>query len=233
MTTTPTPDYTETITEALRYLDDSGAEVPAELRLRARRLTQKAAGSLAAINARYRDAITDALVSYFEGGIVTGPRNHFRAAVTDAFYDAFYLGWADGGGGGVPSAEGLQWLTARVNQEYGFIDMLFQQVKDLRKDEEFDFFAFVTARADGYVSSVLGVYNAGVMFGKSGRMLTWQLGNTEKHCDTCLSLRGGRHRASWYISRNYIPRQPGAAMDCHGYNCDCRLVDDNGKEVTL
>ena len=71
------------------------------------------------------------------------------------------------------------------------------------------------------------------MMGKGKQMLTWRLGNTEVHCSTCASLNGKRHRASWFISHDYIPGKPGAAMDCQGYNCDCALVDDEGIEVTI
>jgi hypothetical protein len=223
----------ESITAALKYADENGIEIPIETRLKAHDFgVIKAAGDLVVINAKYHDVITEALTTYFEGGIVTGPRNRFRAATLDAFYDAFYLGWADGGGG-TPDEEGRAWLDARVQQEYGFIETLFVQVKELRKEKDFDFFTWVTARADGYTATIAGVYNAAKMLSAKGGLLTWKLGNTEKHCVTCSALNGQRHRASWYVSRNYIPRQPGASMLCGGYYCDCSLVDGSGNQVTI
>jgi hypothetical protein len=221
----------ETITTALKYFDQNGIEVPVDLRLRAKNLTAVKA-DVSSINAAYHDAITQALITYFEGGNVTGPRNAFRVACSEAFYDAFYSGWSSVEDG-TPSKDALDWLTARINQEYGHIDGLFVNIKDLRKEEDFDYFSFITARADGYTATVSAIYNAGAMWAKKGKMGTWVLGNTETHCDTCRSLNGGKHRLSWYVSRNYIPRQPGAAMQCGGYNCDCRIIDDEGNEITI
>ena len=235
MTITPAPQYlVESLTAALKYCEDNGVPVPLELQLRAKVAgVYKAGGDLAGINKPYHDAITESLITYFEGGSVTAPRNKFRQGTTDAFYDAFYLGWSDGGGTPPPSAEALEWLTARINQEYGHIDMLIQNAKELRKDSEFDYFSFVNQRADGYTQSNIAVYNAGVMFAKAKKMLTWHLGETEEHCDTCSDLNGQRHRAEWYLSRNYIPQQPGAAMDCGGWRCQCFLTDDKGEAVTI
>lgn len=224
----------QSVADAVEYCNQNGIDIPPDLYRRARSVgATKAASGIAPINAAYRDVITEALTTYFEGGSVTGPRNQFKRGVVDAFGGAFDLGWVDGGQEPPLDEAALEWYNARVNAEFANIDMLFAQIKDLRKDEEYDFFAFVTARADGYVSAVLAVYNAAVLFAKKNKMLTWRLGNTETHCATCLKLDGGRKRASWYINHNYIPRQPGASMDCGGYNCDCSIIDDDGKEVTL
>lgn len=220
--------------EAIKYADENGIEIPPVVRMRARHVgALKAASDLPSINSQYSNEIVQALTTYFEGGNVTSPRNAFRRAMVDAFGAAFDLGWVDGGQEIPPDADALEWFNARVEQEFGYIEGLFANVKQLRKEEGFDFFAWITQRAEGYIKSVLGVYNAGKMFAQKNKMLTWHLGKTENHCSTCASLDGKRHRASWYVARNYIPRQAGAAMDCGGYNCDCRLEDDKGNEVTL
>lgn len=222
------------LTAAFQYCDANGIPVPLDLQLRARRVGAiKAQADMGGINRTYHDAITGALVRYFEGGIVTGPRNTFRQAATEAFYDAFYLGWKDGGGAFPIDKKALDWLTTRINEEYGHIDMLFENAKELRKDVEFDFFSWITARADGYTATLMAIYNAGVLMAKGGKMLTWQLGKTKEHCTTCSELNGQTHRASWYVSRNYIPQMPGADMECGGYRCMCKLLDDKGNVVTL
>jgi hypothetical protein len=190
-------------------------------------------GGVPEINARYNKEIVAAMTTYFEGGASTAPRNSFRAAMTEAFNSAMDTGWVDGGQALPLDEDAAAWLDARLSSELAYIDDLFVQIKNLRKEDNFDFFKWVTAKADRYTSTAISVYNAAVLLAKKNQMLTWNLGQTEKHCDTCLSLDGNAHRASWYISHDYIPRKPGAAMDCNGYNCDCRLTDSKGEEVTI
>ena len=219
------------ITEAFQYCDENGIPVPLDLHARARNVGAMKAASLAEINAPYHDAVTETLVTYFEGGSVTGPRNRFRQATASAFYDAFYLGWAEGGGG-TPDKDGLSWLDARISQEYGYIDMLFQQVKELRKEEDFDFFAWVTARADGYTNTVREVYNAAAMRSSRDIMVTFTGSDGGESCPDCQKYKGQRHKVSWFVRRNAIPPF-GTGLECHpGGRCRHYLADDKGNQVT-
>lgn len=62
-------------------------------------------------------------------------------------------------------------------------------------------------------------------------MVTWRYGDTE-HCERCNWLDGKRRRWKWFTDNGYIPQEPGSdTLDCHGYNCQCKLVDDKGKQV--
>lgn len=220
------------ISKALKYLEAQGAEIPVDIQLKARQYgVTKAAGDLASVNSVYHDAITKALIAYFEGGSLASSRNAFKKAVAVAFLDAFELGWTDGGGTIPIDADAMDWLAAQQESEFGHIDELFQQAKTLKKEPDFDFFAWATERADGYTNTTQAIYNAGMMWANKSMMGTWKLGNTERHCSTCSSLDGKRHKLSWYISRNYIPRKPGAAMKCGGYWCDCGIYNDNGDQL--
>ncbi len=192
----------------------------------------KAASDLTSISASYHDAITQALVSFFEGGSVQSSRNQFRRAAVEALGGAFDVGYADGGGSIPADPDALEWLNARVEQEFGHIGTMYQQAKQIKKDGG-DWFAWVTERADGYTRTAQSVYNAGRMWAMGNKVLTWHLGATEEHCDTCAELNGTNHRASWYIAHDYIPRKPGASMECGGYNCDCSLTDKKGETVTV
>lgn len=229
-------DLQTSITKAFDYLSTNSIEIPADLLIQTRGkgvLATKAVGDLAGTKAGYHDAITGTLVAYFEGGNTSASKNNFKQATTSAFGDAFELGYSDGGGELPFTGKALEWFNSRLTEEFAHIDSLYIQAKELKKEAGFDFFTWATERADSYTGALDGVYNAGIMFAKKNQMLTWHLGNTEKHCKSCLKLDGGRHRASWYVDRDYIPRKPGAAMDCGGYHCDCRLTDDNGNEVTI
>lgn len=194
--------------------------------------TLKAAGDLSVYNADYHDAITNSLLEFFKGGSVIAPRNSFKRATTQYFADAFILGFQDGDGEMPLDQEMNAWLDTRIDQEFGNINMLFEQAKGLRKEER-DYFSWITARADGYTGTLASVYNSGMLFARKNQMLTWRLGQTEKHCATCSDLNGKAHRAKWYVAHDYIPRKPGAAMDCGGYNCDCRLEDPKRNEITI
>jgi hypothetical protein len=229
-----TTELVEAIRGALGYLEQEGVAIPLEIQLKAFQFGAiKAEGDLSAVNAYYHDELTQALTTYFEGGSITGPRNQAKRAVADAFLDSFELGYT-GSGGELPMEEELlAWLDARINTEWGFVAQLFEQARELRKDEEIDTFAWISEKADGYTRGLQGLFNAGGMFAKKNQVLTWHLGNTEKHCGTCADLNGKSHKATWYLARNYIPRQPGAAMECGGYHCDCSLTDKDGNEVTI
>lgn len=185
------------------------------------------------INMRYHDEITRALIAYFEGGPIAASRNAFKRAMIQAFGDAFDAGWIDGGGTLPVDDDALEWIGARMNEEAGYIDALFQDARQRRKDKDFDWFAWASRKADRYTAAVTGVYNAGRMLAGNKQMLTWHLGATGEHCVTCVKLNGQRHRAEWYVKRNYIPGKAGAAMYCGGYNCQCFLTDDNGLGVTI
>lgn len=65
-------------------------------------------------------------------------------------------------------------------------------------------------------------YLDGLESGNRNGMYEWVLGRTEKHCTTCLSLNGQRHRMSWYIRRGLLPKSE--KLECKGFNCDCALV---------
>lgn len=190
------------------------------------------AADIADINAGYHDAISEALISYFDGGSLAGSRNGFKRAATEAFGEAFEAGWLEGGGELPFDGEALSWFNARLEQEFSFIEGLFDEAKELKKDKEFDYFAWATSKADSYTNTLASVYNQAALMVGNNRMVTWQLGATEKHCKDCAKLDGQSHKISWFMDRNYIPHTPGASMECGGYNCDCRLIDKNGDEIT-
>lgn len=211
---------------AVRWLDTHG------IGLKAR--------SVDAIRADYRRAIIGAMTDYVTShDRATAYKSIYKKAATEVLPEAFYTGYADAGGDrNKVDTDADEWLTARMNQEIGFIDDLFVSLKQLRDQfwaEEItagDLRDEVANRAEGYTATFDAVYNAGAMWGDKNQMLMWQYGDTE-HCDTCQKLNGQSHKAKWYLARDYIPRKPGAAMDCGGYRCQCVLLNKDGDEVTL
>lgn len=227
------------ITKAFEYLSTNSIEIPTELLIQARVKgvgvkAGYAAGDLTAVNKAYHDAITKSLVGYFDGGAIGTARNKFKQAMINAFGDAFDLGWVDGGQDlPVGDEAALSWLEARMNQEVGYIDMLFQEAKELKKDAEFDYFAWITARADGYTNTLKEIYNSARARAMKDQMVTFAGDDGEKSCDTCKKLKGKRKKLSWFIANNYIPPF-GSGLDCSkGGHCNHGLMNDKGDWITV
>jgi hypothetical protein len=156
-------------------------------------------------------------------------KGRYKRATSTAFIEAFDLGYRESSGG-EPEQQDAEWLAARQAEEFGYIDQLFLQMRELRKEEDFDYFSWAGARADGYKNSLKIVYNEGKMRGARNKMLTFVGDDGMESCKDCQKYKGKRHRASWWISHNAIP--PNRDFECHGYRCEHYLVDDNGVRFT-
>lgn len=89
----------------------------------------------------------------------------------------------------------------------------------------------VDARLQLWVRAMELLQSMGQASAQKNMMVTWKYGETE-HCETCQNLNGKRRRWKWFTDRGYIPQEPGSeTLDCHGYNCQCQLVNDKGKVV--
>lgn len=89
----------------------------------------------------------------------------------------------------------------------------------------------IDARVELWVRAMETLQAQGQAAAQKNMMVTWVYGDTD-HCETCQSLNGKRRRWKWFTERGYIPQEPGSqSLECHGYNCQCKLVDDDGKQV--
>jgi hypothetical protein len=232
----------DAIKKAIQYLSDNDIPLPADLHLQLeakgllksfKRDAAKQAESIDEANATYHDIITASLIDYFEGGGIGASRNEFKQATINAFSDMFDLGWIDGGQELPLEDDELSWLEARINQEFGFIDMLFQEAKELRKEDDFDYFNWITQRADGYTRMLAEIYNQAKLRAMDDQMVTFDGDDGEESCETCTSLKGVRHKISWFVKRNYVPPY-GIGLQCaRGGHCQHGLFDDEGNEITI
>jgi hypothetical protein len=192
-----------------------------------------AAGDISSINAEYHDAITAAFIEYFEGGGVAASRNDFKRATIQAFSDAFDSGWVDGGGELPIDDDAMTWIESRINEEFGFVESVFENAKELRKDKEFDYFAWATARADGYSGTLKEIYNTARLWVMRDIMVTFDGDDGAESCPDCMRLKGKRHKISWFIENDYVPPY-GTGLECHaGGHCQHGLMDDKGNWITL
>jgi hypothetical protein len=147
------------------------------------------------------------------------------------------LGWVDGGGkiedmpDDVLSGELRGLLTTYAPRLWDWLRTVYDEI---REDKETDKRAEVDRRIRHWVNGLRAWYNEMKMRAinrKTSKMGTWEQGPTEEGCDTCGWLNGQRHTMNWYFSKGYIPRKPGASMDCGGYECLCKIVDDDGNRL--
>lgn len=227
---------TKSLQDAITYAKQNGVDIPPDLYLKSYNVGIK---SDSATNAAYRDTITQAMLDYFEGGNVTAPRNAFKRGIVDAFGAAADNGWQDGGQELPLDADALEWFNARVEAEFGHVDMLFAQIKELRKDKDFDFFSWVTQKADGYLATLKDIYNMAKLYASGNKMLTFagEDGSEDAICQanngTCVRLKGQRHRASWWLARDLVPYRGNPNYDCGAWNCQHYLEDDEGNKFTV
>lgn len=230
------------IIKALDYLIDNNIPLPNDLRLQLdekgllnpyKRSAMKQAESIEEANATYHDAITSALIDYFESGTLSPSKKEMKQAAIDAFSDMYDIGWTEGGQELPVDEDALSWLEARLNQEMGFIDILFQEAKELRKEDDFDYFTWITTHADNYTRTLAEVYNQAKLRAMDDIMVTFDGDDGEESCRSCEGLKGKRHKISWFVKRNYVPPF-GIGLDCgRGGHCQHRLYDDEGNEVTI
>ena len=184
------------------------------------------------IRSDYWTVIYDSVEGYLTGNSpVTGFRNRSATAMSEAFTDATYEAWYQAGAELPLTDDAAAWLSERIGAERVNIEGMFDRLK--KEWAGIDPIAEANARAEGYARTLDALYGEAKLRAMKNQMITWNLGNTEKHCDTCSKLAGKKHKISYLIQNNYIPRKPGAGMDCNGFNCDCWVTDKNGNVITI
>jgi hypothetical protein len=232
----PIPELRASISNALEYLAENSIAIPTDLLIQARLKGIHAlkAGDYSAIRNQFYNAVERTVSAFLNSNGQPGTSaRSMSTALSLAYIDTADTAYVDGGGSLPLDEDTAAWARGQLDAQFGYVDSLFQTLKTLRKDGDFDASTEAERRAILWASALDGFYNAVKMLGAGNKMLTWHLGNTEKHCATCSKLDGGRHRASWYTARGYTPRKPGSNTDCGGYNCDCSLTDDEGNDFTI
>lgn len=203
-------------------------------------LAQLSLGEYSVLRSAYQSDVSGQILEYLmtEKAKVTKFKNAFKRAITETFPDAFYLGFADAGGGSREDVakDDDAWLTAKMNAEYGFVDMLFQQLASLRSDAdttEADYQAEAERRAAGYAKTLDGVYNEGRMRGAKDKMLTFGGEDGEESCRTCKKWKGKRHKASFWIKRGLTIYRGNTNFECGCFQCQHFYFDDDGNLWTF
>lgn len=106
------------------------------------------------------------------------------------------------------------------------------EIAGMEGEERSSALAALEDRIIYWVDNARSLADLGFASARKNMMVEFRLGGTREHCETCARLDGTRHRLSWYMDRNLIPRRRGNAhFDCGGWKCQCDLVTDDGRSV--
>jgi hypothetical protein len=119
-------------------------------------------------------------------------------------------------------------IRTELNNQRKYVDGFADAVMDAKSEN--DLRPEINKRVVYWARSIEGVGMLAKSNFANNQVVTWKLGGAEEHCQTCRDLDGQRHRRTWFTNRGYLPRTPGAKMDCKGFNCECILVE--GKNVS-
>ncbi len=104
-------------------------------------------------------------------------------------------------------------------------------VTALKGDEKKAAKLAVATRVLLWIDSYRGLIDQGKSSIIANAMGTWKRGRTKEGCATCIKLNGTRHRVKWFTSRGFMPQGNGASMVCKGFECQCRIMGDNRKQL--
>lgn len=231
-----TTELRETITATFAYLTTHSIPIPPDLHvtalLKGIRVGMKAIGDYSSIRDRLYDAVYNAVHDFLSSNQQAGTGSRaMTTALAQAYIDAADTGYQDGGGTLPLDEDTAAWARAELEAQFGFADSLFETLKALRKEGDFDAVAEATARAEGYSQSLDMLYSGAKLRGAGNIMLTFAGEDGAESCKDCSRYKGQRHRASWWVAHGAIP--PSRDFECKGYNCLHVLVTDDGKEFTI
>jgi hypothetical protein len=192
----------------------------------------KASGDYTSIRAEMSGEIHDAVYDYLTGsGNVTAYRSAMALAVSAAYIAAADVAYVEGGGELPLDSDTAAWARGQLDAQLGFIDQLFESLRDLRKEGDVNATAEALARANGYASSLDQLYSEAATRGAKNKMLTFVGSDGKESCKDCKRMKGQRHRASWWIEHDMVPGS--SAYECGGWQCEHYLETDDGERFTI
>jgi hypothetical protein len=217
---------------ALKYLHDRGSKIPTDILVSLNVKEMKQAGEYQSIRQEMWAAVYDAIYDFLNGNAQVGTYSRLMStAVSKAYIEAADTGYEDGGGTLPLDEDTAAWARAELEAQFGFIDSLFETLKQLRKEDDVDVIHEAFRHADGYANSLDALYNGAKLAGAGNKMLTFTGDDGKESCTDCSKYKGQRHRATWWVAHNAIP--PSRSFECRGYNCAHYLEDDDGEEFTI
>jgi len=189
--------------------------------------TFKVIGGVLPIVERYYNIVYNSVKGYLSGTkYTTSYRNNMAVAMGESFTDVVYLGFQEAGGELPLDQETASWLAKRIGEERQHIDDLFERLKLERPVvSEDDIEKEATSRAQGYSNTLDTMYQEAKMRGSKNKTLIFTGRPGKDSCPECQKLEGKRHRISWILANNMIPRPGNTNFTCEGYGCHHYWMD--------
>jgi hypothetical protein len=168
-----------------------------------------------------RGEIFGAVFGYLSGsGYVTTFKAQMTTAISKAYIETADVAYVDAGAELPLDPDTAAWARGQLDAQLGFVDDLFEGLRELRKQGGFDAGAVAQARAEGYSRSLDAYYGETKMHGSKNITLEFGGDDGKESCPECKSMKGKRHRISYILTHNLIPKPGNSAYSCNGYNCD-------------
>ena len=229
-------DLFEAVKTTLDYCRQNNIRLPEDITRDARQLglipSARKAADYSSIRDRLYLAIFDAVDGFLSSNAHAGTYSRVMAvAVSQAYLETAEIAYVEGGGSLPLDDDTAAWVRGELDAQLGFVDSLFETLKALRKEGDFEAENEAVRRADGYCNSLDAFFNGVKLSGAGNIMLTFDGDDGKESCTDCQRYKGQRHRASWWIAHDAVP--PSRSFECGGYHCDHFLRDDDGNEFTI
>lgn len=200
----------------------------------ASRLESRATKSINEVLREYRNTLELYVVDAANGNLRSGAMSRRMRELVIASGEAVYVeGLREGGGDGELEKTDRDavrdWTLSQTAHINDFVDAAIAVAK-LKGDEKTAARNAILDRVRLWVDNLnlLGQLAAGSV---KDPMVTWEWSPEKEHCNTCAQLNGKRHKLSWFVEKGYIPQERGSeTLECGGWECGCKLIDDKGKQ---
>jgi hypothetical protein len=158
---------------------------------------------------------------YLSGsGYVTTFKAQMTTAISKAYIEAADVAYVDAGAELPLDPDTAAWARGQLDAQFGFVDDLFEGLREMRKQGGFDAGAVAQARAEGYSRSLDAYYGEAKMHG--AKNITLEFGGDDGHesCPDCQKMKGKRHRIKYILENDLIPRPGNDRYECKGYRCE-------------
>jgi hypothetical protein len=163
---------------------------------------------------------------------VTRYRNLYKQAVVNYFVEAFESGFVEGGGDLPYPSEDSGYIQDAMQREFGFIDGLFEKLRDEFKKPGAPYEDEIRDRSNGYARQLDGVYSQGLARGSRNVSVQFMGNDGNESCDTCGRLKGKWMRLHDVIDQGLMVEPGNENYICKGFECQHYWIDRNGKIYT-